>query len=128
MDVFKQNWGQRIQHDPYVNFVLNSDTKIDVEDPTYVVYYVYYGDEPSKMNPGSMKEVNGEYYQKRQRRYNPDRLPFHRATALKNPVGLQEVRFKYKDGRETPITTQETRLHDNTRPQSLYNLRYASIR
>ena len=60
MDVFKQNWGQRMQHDPYTNFVLNSDERADIGDPTQIQYWYLFSRFKPKMNI-PLKEVDGFY-------------------------------------------------------------------
>lgn len=102
MDAFKINWNQKMKTDMFVNKILNGDTKND-----YVVWHEY--DAPSRRR---------KYYG-----FNMDDASFIAAHKiyenLKYPKPTDAADFTYYD---------TSKLLDNTRPQSLYNLRYASLR
>lgn len=122
MDVFKQKWNQRMQQDPYVNFVLNSDEREIPGDPDRLEYYYFIPNKPRLMLP-SIKEVDGQYYRKTRRKWTKKGLEAARDRQKRLPRGAQGIDYIYTDPIPLP-----TLLHDNTRPQSLYNLRYPSLR
>ena len=123
MDAFKQNWGQRMQHDPYVNFVLNSDKREKLGKPSRIEYYYYVGKGKPRIMTPAYKEYDGAYYKKTRRRWT--------TASEKTTVERQKLLPKEMQGinwiREDPIPLP-TLLHDNTRPQSLYKLHYPSLR
>lgn len=122
MDVFNQNWNQRMQSDPYVNFVLNSDDRVETHE-THIKYWtVYATKKPAFKIPKDVIEKNGIYYRKRKSKFTAKNIRYADKQDKKLPKDLRKKEYKWSE----PIHYKE--LHDNTRPQSLYNLRYASLR
>ena len=126
MDAFKLKWNERMQHDPYVNFVLNSDERFTDPEPHRIEYWGIYN-RKSKKNKG--KDIpddvvmhDGKYYKPHRKKFSERALDRQLKKSKKAPDGFNEVEIIYKTDR------LPTQLHDNTRPQSLYKLRYASLR
>ena len=131
MDAFKFNWTQRIKTEPFVNATLNSKGHTD---KPYAFRYWRPINEPQNIN--SWREASRTNYTKsktytddadRERKYG-----FHRTgiqyydrvmtSVNKNPTReLRNIEFINKP-------TQDPDIWENTRPQSLYNLRYACLR
>ena len=118
MDVFQQNWTQRMHNEPFTSYILNGkgnkDEKIIAEyihferrrEPRYT-YHVYPWDEEQE----SIIKAG----------VNRDRLH-----VLRGKRG-------FADGYGLPYShsykiTKSDKLYDNSRPLSLYNLNYASLR
>ena len=120
MDVFKQNWTQRIHTDPYVNFLLNTEDKYETHKDR-VIYYKEYDKDDNI--PITATKVDGRYFRRVWRKYT-DRVYKERKEYIKTlPEHLRYLEVKWSD----PVLL-DRELNENTRPQSLYNLRYASLR
>ena len=123
MDIFKLKWNERMQHDPYVNFVLNSDKRFIEGDPHRIEYYMLFSkDKPRVMTPW-IEEFDGQYYKKHRRIWNEKNVKYVKERVKDYPVAAQKIEYERTDPIQIP-----GKLHDNTRPQSLYKLRYASLR
>ena len=123
MDVFKLKWNERMQHDPYVNFVLNSDERFIEGEPFRIEYYgLFSKNKPRIMTPW-IEKIDGQYYKKHRRIWNDKNVKFVKKKVKDYPPAAQKIDYERTDPIHTP-----GQLHDNTRPQSLYKLRYASLR
>ena len=116
MDIFKYNWTDRIKKEPFTNYKLNSDKPRNKREIHYTVKRKRNNDEVSThkrwlhYNPIALRAIN----------YMP-RAPQDENTMLPLAAYRVEERAKVTGRIENP-------LYDNTRPNSLYNLRYASMR
>ena len=129
MDVFKHNWTQRMKTDPWTNAVLNSE-RIALE-PRSVEYW-----RPIKAS-NNWLSVSRTYRKTRvytnekgDHRFGLHRTPYKYYQRIKknvdnkNPRGvLKEIKINYR-----PSGERNPDMWENTRPQSLYNLHYATLR
>ena len=138
MDVFKQNWNERIKSDPFVNKILNNyviETRREFT-PGSIKYRAIRKIKPKRgsKRPYSIrfKDFDEEYTQE-----NLDNLREFRkyfSYPGKGRAKMDKIYYKPRSAKITPdhldITHFRTKneLLANTRPQSLYNLNYASLR
>lgn len=113
MDVFNQNWTERMKNDPYTNKVLNLQTPRKLE---YTRYRKYLGQD--QYVPVSMPF--------QQRRLNIIKtwpiLPYDATKRRRNVYYLVDAKIN-----DMNIDYYD-KLYPNSRPNSLYNLHYASLR
>ena len=121
MDVFNQNWTEKIKSDPFVNKLLNSENKV-VREKTWVRFWGPYREKQGVPIPGDVIIVEGKLYRWKRVRVTPENIARVQRIISRNAAGLHRVQFRY-DNIGIPAT-----LYDNTRPDSLYTLRYASLR
>lgn len=131
MDVFKFNWTQRIKTEPFVNATLNSKrTDIVPGAPRYINYWkVRSQDEWRRLNlkPTIFEPYYDKMYAKYRMGYNPRMYEVIKRNVENNNDDVNK--YKTIDIEHHPPTTKPNPdAWENTRPQSLYNLRYASIR
>ena len=119
MDIFKHNWTDRMKKEPYINKVLN------FTPPDQIV----------------LKNVTK--YMRKKHRFVEEKLPYpytkknhyEVVTFLKDNPPVRRDFMEHKDVQTESFdlvrngqVLDEYPLYDNTRPNSLYNLRYASMR
>ena len=75
----------------------------------------------------NVTEVDKKYYKRAKITWKASREKYRESRAHRLPEHLQKIKYTYPNGKirwsNTPVP-----LHENTRPQSLYNLHYPSIR
>ena len=114
MDVFKINWNQKMKTDMFVNKMLNDDrTQLQQKYQKWSYNWVKGESIPGKIKVGP---INDRWYRKYEW-LNEDTYD----------VFDDKRNFYYKLIDE-PFMGQKRSLTANTRPNSLYNLHYASIR
>ena len=122
MDVFQQNWTEQMKSDVFVNKLLNTNirevNKMAVRSRIHML--------------NTTPFIREQKYKFTQRRWNQakKRIRQHKKYIERNkqmfvnpppkPIETFDVQRIYSES--------EQRYHNNTRPQSLYNLRYACIR
>ena len=129
MDVFKFNWTQRIKTEPFVNATLNS--KRHTDKPYGIRYWRRI---PGQENVPNWIAARRTYlmskiqiHEGRRRKYGLHTTPIRNYNTVKrnvnerNAPALQKLEI-LSDSIKDPDAWE------NTRPQSLYNLRYASLR
>ena len=153
MDIFQQNWKMKIQTDPFVNKTLNNyptkdrvgnirfktkRTGMSKKDPTKIVvigqHYNRGGASAGKFHYGFYERYQELLNNTTPADTNAGRLnwwPGKENAVLNHHYldprprsvgGVFEVRIPYR----TDVIKKE--YHANARPNSLYNLRYASLR
>ena len=128
MDVFNQNWTQRMKTDPWTNAVLNSKRERVVSGkPRFLRYWRGYSQD--EWNAVKYKQLEFEpYYDKiylhHRKKYSPERHNKVKQRVRRNPEQYNKVEVVSF----APSVHQDPDMWENTRPQSLYNLRYASLR
>ena len=119
MDIFNQNWTDQMKTNPLVNKLLNTDT-IEVETPTTIHFWgpVGYG---TKLKDTFIK-IGRRHFRRKRVPYSKE----HSAHVLNMAKKLPE---NMKPEVTLVLSTERVHsYHNNTRPQSLYNLRYACLR
>ena len=129
MDVFKFNWTQRIKTEPFVNATLNSKRYTD--KPKGVRYWRQI---PGQQNIQSWNAARRTYLMSKiythegsRRKYGLHTTPIRNYDIVKrnvkdrNPPALQNIEI-------VSDSIKDPDAWENTRPQSLYNLHYASLR
>lgn len=111
MDAFQQNWTERIKTDMFVNKVLNSEDRFQ---KTHIRY---------RRRPKPDKRY--KTYKSKWSQKMEDRV--HR-NITKDALKQKHYRLYDENIGYNYISTEEKSLMANSRPQSLYNLHYASIR
>ena len=118
MDIFDQNWTQKMKTEPFVNYLLNSDQV--TEDYVTTWWHI-----PKKLV--KRKDRLRKHMKHRGKTYYKYEMPLNKA-ARKNLEKHPERVLKVAGQMLVDYWQKESGLHDNTRPQSLYNLHYASLR
>ena len=144
MDVFKYNWTEQMKTNPVANKVLNNyDVEDDVvKDPGFIRYSLW----KKYKKKTDQKNSRGKFkYETKFKRKNVDKLystkrflktekyPSFESVLRKHKQFdqwyLKRRSFKFSEPHYVYIPqSSEDHYWANTRPQSLYNLRYASIR
>ena len=138
MDVFNHNWNQRMKNEPFVNYTLNSDKR-----PERIRVRIVRSKtaEERQKNP----DAHVFDYKNHKGYVNDPRFMTNLRDARKSQVIWNEDYFNYLHMRSGNVmkpgtyysmfgterilpTDIPTTLYDNSRPQSLYNLNYTSIR
>ncbi len=129
MDVFKYNWTERMKTEPFVNYTLQQPRpNVWTEATHYRIWAPYTPSLRQKRKPPKgTKIVDGRYYKKKKmkNRYPDYYEKMIKPMVDKNPQELRDIKMK---GTQMYTYPPESELHEYTRPQSLYNLRYASLR
>ena len=120
MDVFNHNWTQRMKNEPYINTVLNSTPPEQI-----VIHNV----QKFSRKRHRFVETQHPYPYTKERLYEAmsflqNNPPERRDRMDSNDIQVERFDF-IRHGR---VFDGVYPLYDNTRPNSLYNLRYATIR
>ena len=138
MDVFNHNWNSRMKNEPFVNCVLNSDKQPERIRVRAVRSHTR---EEMKKNPMAaafdyrniIGYVNDPGFIRRLGRARDSQVIWNNSYVnylhMKSGRVMKPGTFYSMFGTEKRLPTDiPTPLYDNSRPQSLYNLNYASIR
>ena len=131
MDIFNQNWNQRIKTEPFVNATLNSKrTDIVPGAPRYIRFWKMRSQdewEQLRLKPKKFEQYYDKMYAKYRIGYNKRMLQSIERNVRQKNHDVKD--YKIIDIENHPPTTKPNPdMWENTRPQSLYNLHYASIR
>ena len=114
MDIFNYNWTERIKNEPFVNKKLNYDKKPESLEYSTILHNPYLGSQTYKTKY-LYSETNLRLYQNEVKRPIEPAKPnyfYHYLVPSSAKINYRKIE----------------NLQQNTRPNSLYNLRYASKR
>ena len=119
MDVFNHNWNQRMKTESFVNYTLNTDTPDTIQ--TLGVQ------KKDRKRKRFIKIKDNQQYSpalhNEALKYLRDHPPIRRDYLGYDEDQLEQV-VLYRNG----VLFKSPKLYDNSRPNSLYNLNYATLR
>ena len=118
MDVFKHNWTQRMKNEPYINYTLNKDKKHHGK----IRWKTKHIDNDYNLIETQMEQDMHEAA-------DFGRKYFSAANIFKSNLYGMQLNKRYGVAGSLKLELQGMgQLYDNSRPNSLYNLHYASSR
>ena len=125
MDVFQQNWTQRMHNEPFVNYQLQTyhpTMKKKLKGWRYMRKYDINQRKKHRLNI----EVDGENFRPAFAKLltNKDNYKQVQERVKNYPPGMKKIAPQYKK----ESISKPPGLYEYTRPQSLYNLHYPSLR
>ena len=132
MDIFNHNWTERMKNDPFItkklnNYPIRDDLSYRIAKKVISLkrgelFKVKYGTEYVPYNPRNVDIYKGNIKPERQAKRE-----WFVGNINRRDMKLDEEYILPGSAIHHKITKTES-YHANTRPQSLYNLRYATLR
>ena len=121
MDVFQQNWTQRMHKEPFTNYILNSKGQKDNKIKMQYIQFVRRGARSVPEYDTQIVDWNERAEQDAKEIVKRDEIRIKRGLTDAPDQRNQYYGYKYE-------VLKGGKLYDNSRPISLYNLNYASLR